>query len=269
MPELAEVEYHRKQWDSLVGQMVCDVHVNPRARIFREIDISLLVDSLRGARLKTSLRHGKRMRFDFAGDVYLGIQLGMTGAMRRLPQSQLSMLDRHDHLVLETAKDLFVFRDSRMFGLVRYAHDAESLSWWPDDKPDVGSSRYTFERMNAFLMRRQQSPIKNVLLDQEGFPGVGNWMADEICWRARIDPRMRCIQLSDAEREALFEAVREVAVDALRVIGKDYSTPPNDWLFTHRWKDGGNCPRPACKAAPLRREKIAGRTACYCPECQE
>jgi hypothetical protein len=36
-------------------------------------------------------------------------------------------------------------------------------------------------------------------LVQERFPGVGNWMADEILWRACIHPSKRCGQLSDDE----------------------------------------------------------------------
>ena len=33
------------------------------------------------------------------------------------------------------------------------------------------------------------APVKAVLLMQERFPGIGNWMADEVLWRAAIHPR--------------------------------------------------------------------------------
>ena len=38
--------------------------------------------------------------------------------------------------------------------------------------------------MEEFLARHPKLPMKAVLLLQPGFPGVGNWMADEILWRA-------------------------------------------------------------------------------------
>ncbi len=268
MPELAEVEYHRKQWDPFIGRSARVAQLNPRARIFREVDPDHLVANIEGRRLLKSLRHGKRIRFDFAGGSRLGIQLGMTGAMRMADLSEREALDRHDHLVLETEDRLFVFRDSRMFGLVRFSAKGEELTWWPEGSPDVGDERYSRDFMLSFLERRGGAILKNVLLDQEGFPGVGNWMADEICWRAEILPSVRCRELSDAQKESLYVSVRAVSDDALRVIGHDYSTPPPEWLFTHRWKDGGLCPLPRCHGEPLVRQKIAGRTACFCRACQ-
>ena len=44
------------------------------------------------------------------------------------------------------------------------------------------------EKVADFLQRRARAPIKAVLLMQERFPGIGNWMADEILWRAAIHP---------------------------------------------------------------------------------
>jgi formamidopyrimidine-DNA glycosylase len=51
----------------------------------------------------------------------------------------------------------------------------------------------------------------------------------------------------------------------MRVIGTDWGRPPDDWLFNHRWMDGGSCPH---TGKPLRREKIAGRTTCWSPAWQ-
>ena len=35
MPELAEVEYYRKQWDAGLGQRVVRIHLHPNTRVFR------------------------------------------------------------------------------------------------------------------------------------------------------------------------------------------------------------------------------------------
>jgi hypothetical protein len=60
-------------------------------------------------------------------------------------------------------------------------------------------------------------------------------------------------------------AAQAVARGAMRTIGRDWSDPPAGWLFRHRWRDGGSCPR--CGAG-LVRETLRGRTACHCPGCQ-
>ena len=50
------------------------------------------------------------------------------------------------------------------------------------------SGFYASRHWTKFLKRRARAPIKAVLLMQERFPGIGNWMADEILWRAAIHP---------------------------------------------------------------------------------
>jgi len=87
--------------------------------------------------------------------------------------------------------------------------------------------------------------------DQGGAPyagtisGIGNWMADEILWRAGIHPKQAAGSLEGAQIKALYHEIRWVCREALRIIGKDFSDPPDSWLFPHRWQKGGTCPAPA------------------------
>ncbi|MSU63269.1 MAG: hypothetical protein EXS31_12875 [Pedosphaera sp.] len=117
----------------------------------------------------------------------------------------------------------------------------------------------------TFFRRHARRPVKAALLMQDGFPGVGNWMADEILWRARLDPRRLSGSLEPTAVLRLWRTVRTVCRGALRSIGRDFSDPPKGWLFHQRWHDGGVCPR---HRAPLRRAQVATRTTAWCPECQ-
>jgi formamidopyrimidine-DNA glycosylase len=63
----------------------------------------------------------------------------------------------------------------------------------------------------------------------------------------------------------LHAALREVCRDSLRVIGKDWSDPPDSWLFNHRWEKGGRCPR---TRGPLLHATVGGRTTCWSPRRQ-
>lgn len=265
MPELAEVEYYRNQWVPALGQTVERVRLHPEKRIFRGEDSTALVRDLKGQAFEAAMRHGKQMCFRFGARHWLGVHLGMTGKLRFAPE--VSPQAKHDHLVLDIrGGGSLVFSDPRLFGRVLYANTTEDPGWWRDLPPEVLADNFTFEWVNGFLDRRAGAPIKAVLLMQERFPGIGNWMADEILWRARIHPATRAGRISRVKRKKLYNCLREVSADALDVIGTDWNRPPDDWLFNHRWKDGGRCPK---TGGLLKREPIGGRTTCWSPMWQQ
>jgi formamidopyrimidine-DNA glycosylase len=204
------------------------------------------------------------MAFVLEGGVWIGVHLGMTGELLCLPG--FPPAGRHDHLVLRTKGGrTLVFRDPRMFGRVQFWQGRGEPPWWRAIAPPLLSKAFTPEALSAFLRRRARSPIKAVLLMQERFPGIGNWMADEVLWRAGIHPRARAGDLGPRVARALHRTLREVCRDALRVIGKDWSDPPDSWLFNHRWEKGGRCPR---TRGPLLHAAIGGRTTCWSPRRQ-
>jgi formamidopyrimidine-DNA glycosylase len=263
MPELAEVEYFRRRWNVGVGQKILEVKINDGKRIFRGNDLPTLQRLLPGAKLIASEARGKQMLFRFSRNAWIGIHLGMTGKLRQEPARFAQT--RHDHLVLRQARQSLVFSDPRLFGRVLFHQGPDLPEWWSRLLPALTSAHFTLERLQAFLRRRARSPLKAVLLQQEFFIGVGNWMADEILWRARIHPRRLAGRLSDAETRALWKAIRFVCTGALRIVARDYSDPPASWLFRHRWEKGGRCPK---DGRELERAAIGGRTTAWCPQCQ-
>jgi len=105
-----------------------------------------------------------------------------------------------------------------------------------------------------------------VLLLQSGFAGIGNWMADEILWRAKIAPLIAAGALTAAQRTRLFRETQFVASESLRIVGPDFGDLPHDWLIHQKWKRDGICPR---HRTPLRKAMIGGRTTAWCPRCQK
>ena len=263
MPELAEVEYFRKRWDAGLGDPVTAVQLHGAKRIFRETDVRALQCRLVRQKLQSSVARGKQMLFRFAGDNWLGLHLGMTGHLRC--EEAGFRPEKHDHLVLQQKKRALVFRDARQFGRVRFHHGAEAPAWWATGGPEIQAPAFTQRVFNDFVRRHARAPIKAVLLLQDGFPGVGNWMADEILWRARVSPRTPAGVLNRAKLTALWRATRFVARAVIKTIGHDYSDPPKNWLLHARWKKGGKCPR---DGMTLRRATIGGRTTAWCPICQ-
>ena len=267
MPELAEVEYFRTRWNPGLGQKIEGVSIHPKARIFRGTNTKAITSAMTGAKLERSEARGKQMLFvakrKTGARAWLGIHLGMTGHLRVEKPGYAPA--KHDHLVFKQTKDVLVFKDARLFGRVLFAQGADEPSWWTRQAPDILSNKFTEEAMAAFLKRRKRAPLKAVLLMQERFPGIGNWMADEILWRAAIHPRQLAGSLTPAMSKNLYRAIRGVCRDALRIIGKRWDDPPKSWLFSHRWAKGGTCPKTGGK---LEHATIGGRTTCWSPKRQ-
>jgi formamidopyrimidine-DNA glycosylase len=267
MPELAEVEYLRHRWDPGIGAAVCRVAVHFGKRCVRDLGPAAVEQTLSGTKLLGSEAQAKQMLFAFGRgrkpSAWVGIHLGMTGELR--VESADFAPGKHDHFVLLQRERALVFTDPRMFGRVRFHAGAERPEWWTSLPPAVLSSEFTRERLARFLSRRSGTPVKALLLMQDLFPGVGNWMADEILWRCRIHPNWRCGRLNEKDVGKLWRESREVCRVALATVAVDFGDPPKGWFFHVRWTAQGRCPR--CDIQ-VKTATIGSRTTRWCPNCQ-
>jgi formamidopyrimidine-DNA glycosylase len=137
--------------------------------------------------------------------------------------------------------------DKRRLGRVRLDPDLTVLG------PDA-------ERITPAVFRqrvgRGTAPVKARLLDQCVLAGVGNLLADEVLWQARVDPRRRVDTLGVEELTALHRSLRTVIRNAIHKGGVHTGT-----IVAHRRTDG-HCPR--CGAA-LQHATVGGRTTWFCP----
>ena len=106
---------------------------------------------------------------------------------------------------------------------------------------------------------RGSTALKARLLDQGVIAGVGNLLADETLWRARLSPLRVAGELSVEELDLLRRELRAAVRDAIR----------NGGVHTGRFmparERGGACPR---GKTPLERDTVGGRTTYWCPTCQ-
>ena len=185
---------------------------------------------------------------------------------------------KHDHLVLCTRDAVLAFNDYRQFGRVLLHHEAMP---WATLPPEPLDPAFTNNHLKNLLERHHRSLLKPLLLDQAIFPGVGNWMADEILWRTRyhpetpvrsVNPRLLRREVRSVCRGALLHVAEKPLANpssklAHHTEAPSWGSPPPSWLFQYRWRDGGTCPRPSCRS-PLQRIQVRQRTTCYCPVCQ-
>jgi formamidopyrimidine-DNA glycosylase len=264
MPELAEVEWFRKKWNAGLGHQIVEVKAHSRKYVFRGTDGDALCENLIGQTLLRSKRSGKQMLFAFSGNNFLFIHLGMTGKTHVEPTDFRE--GKHDHLVLVQHERALVFNDPRQLGHVRFHHGKNKPDWWKDRPPEIDSHEFDRKFFNEFLDRHLKAPVKAALLMQNGFPGIGNWMADEILWRAKVLPSKRIRKLRTSESAAIFRATKWVVRRSLETLGNDFSDPPKNWLIHQKWKRGGICP---IHRTTLSHATVAGRTTAWCPKCQK
>ena len=108
-------------------------------------------------------------------------------------------------------------------------------------------------------LERGTAPIKARLLDQEAIAGIGNLLADQILWQAKVNPATPVDDLSRTDVDRLHRAVRGAVAAA--VDGGGVHTLS---VVPARVRDG-LCPR--C-GTPMSRATIATRTTYWCPRDQ-
>lgn len=166
------------------------------------------------------------------------------------------------------------FTDARRFGRIRLVNcpgeDIRKHSPLKENGPDPVVDLDVFtETYLKGKMRARHVPIKAFLLDQTMISGIGNWVADETLYQAKLHPEQYCDEFGDAEVAKLFESIRYVCQLAVDKLG-DSDQFPEHWLFNHRWGKGGK----GSVAKLPNGEKLAfltvgGRTSCYAPAVQK
>lgn len=166
------------------------------------------------------------------------------------------------------------FTDARRFGRVRLVdcpgEEIRKHSPLVENGPDPVVDTDTFtETYLRGKMRAKHVPIKALLLDQAIISGIGNWVADETLYQAKLHPEQYCDEFGDDEVAKLYECIRYVCQTAVDKLG-DSDEFPDHWLFNYRWGKGG---KDAATKLP-NGEKLAfitvgGRTSCYAPGVQK
>ena len=184
------------------------------------------------------------------------------------------------------------FCDARRFARVRLVPaGADPLAVPPLSRLgfDPVLSMPPLARFRELLARRRGGKLKALLLDQGFSAGVGNWVADEVLWQARLHPEQGVGALLDADADSdgdgdeeggavarLHKSLRGVCETACE-FEADSGRYPDDWLFTHRWTGGKSTTMPdggggGGKGGGHHRIEFVtagGRTSAYVPALQK
>jgi formamidopyrimidine-DNA glycosylase len=203
-------------------------------------------------------RTGKLLLIDSDGPT-LGLRFGMTGRLVVDGHAPISRLEyssaRDDPVWVRFALGFDGLGDLRMV-------DPRRLG---GVQLDPGESHLGVDALSVRpaqlrdLLARSKAPLKAWLLDQGHLAGIGNLLADELLWRAGIDPSRPADSLTAAEMRRLHRHLVGTITD-LAVRGGSHTGD----LQVARVR-GATCPR---DGTPLERRTIGGRTTYSCPRHQ-
>ncbi|MFZ0383988.1 MAG: DNA-formamidopyrimidine glycosylase family protein [Solirubrobacteraceae bacterium] len=246
MPELPEVERARQTLESALGRRIVAVDDHD-SYVCRPHVPGELASALTGHTLATAHRRGKFMWLETDDGPALGLHLGMAGRILVDPEDTT----RWDRFTLEFADGgRLVLRDKRRLGRAVLNPDFSHVG---QDAAEVG--RDDFRR----LIGAGRTPIKARFLNQNAISGIGNLLADQILWQARISPLRSTADLSTEDLDRLRRELRVAVRSAIRKGGAHTGE------FIQARRQDGVCPR---DGHLLSRGRVGGRTTYWCPECQ-
>jgi formamidopyrimidine-DNA glycosylase len=271
VPELPEVEAARRTAERVAaGRRIVAVWCADDP-IVVETPPARLRRALLGRRVLRAGRHGKHLWLELDRRPWLLVHFGMSGGLYTPGRGvRLRSSGSRDwragwpprfaklRLTLDDGGELAI-ADARRLGRIRLRDD-------PRRQPPL--SALGFDALRELpaagrfreLLASRVAPLKAVLLDQSFAAGVGNWVADEVLYQARLAPRRLPRSLSASEAARLRVALHRVLATAVRA-GADSDRYPRGWLFHRRWDRGTVTHR----GEPIRHERIAGRTAAWVP----
>ncbi|NED99969.1 Fpg/Nei family DNA glycosylase [Phytoactinopolyspora halotolerans] len=266
MPELPDVEGFSRVLGRAGGRKVEDVEVLD-AGVLRDTTGPEVRDAVTGSAFGAPCRHGKwlvaplhapgrRHRKDEPSIVF---HFGMTGALIWSPDEGEER-HRHDRLIFATDDGELRFRDMRKLQGVRLMQDDGDVDeLLADSGPDAASidRDELTERLGASRRR-----LKPALIDQSVVAGLGNLLADEILWQARLHPARSSDDLTNDEWRRLFSTMRSVLRQS-EPVGR--VPDRRSWLTGRRDEPEGKCPRCLTR---LRHKPVGGRRTVWCPNCQ-
>ena len=265
MPELPEVEATRENLERwLAGRAIRAVRVLDR-RILGGQGIEEVDRTARGARVRGVARRGKFLRIDLGRRGRLVLHLGMTGSVvaRRKGEED----PPGTRVVIELAGGRrVVFADRRLLGRFQVLRGKVE-----ERVARLGveplSREFTPEAL-AGLLARSRRPVKLLLMDQDRVAGLGNIMASESLFEARIHPARPADRLARDEVRRLHRAIRKTLRRTLRrarapEVKLLEDGAENRFLVYDR--EGEPCPR--C-GGRIRRIVQGARSTYFCPRCQ-
>lgn len=265
MPELPDVESFRRYFKrTSLDQEITEVKSGAKSLV-RRTTFKDFRKKLVGQRFIDAHRRGKFLITEVSEIPEKVIfHFGMTGSFSYSKQRAKKFgRDEYARLTFKFANNYELrWINIRKLGKVYLVTSPNQINLIKEMGPEPLS--LTEQDFLELLEQHSRKNIKAFLLDQRDIAGIGNIYSDEILFQAEIDPHRKIKSLTRPERKKLYEKTQDVLTEASNLTHPGAKFPKS-WLLYSR--DEMECPN--YKTHKLKRERIAGRWARFCPKCQK
>jgi formamidopyrimidine-DNA glycosylase len=267
MPELPDVTvYIEALTERILNQPILKIRIGSPF-VLRSFDPP--ISAVERKKVLALRRLGKRIVFELQDDLFLIVHLMIAGRFHWKPKGakiarkygQAALDFPHGTLLLTEAGT----KKRASIHLVRgeaalQEHDPGGLEVFEASLAQFG------ERLT-----RENHTLKRSLTDPHLFSGIGNAYSDEILHSAQLSPIRLTQQMTDAEIERLYHAIRESLAEWVERLRKERGTgfPEKVTAFRPDMAVHGKYrkPCPVC-GSPVQRIVHAENETNYCAKCQ-
>lgn len=272
MPELPEVETIKSQIFKFLPMEIKKIAFSDKTtRLIKQKDFT----PKKGESIIDLTRKGKFLIFKFDNpNHYLISHLGMSGSWRLSDSFLDDVSGKHAHVVIVTDKKVLSYVDPRRFGHLYFLNKKnfeEKLSSFPMDISEPG---FDAEHIKSIFNQYPNKVLKTFLLDQKHFSGVGNYIACEICARAKLLPTRIVSTLTKKDCAKIKTAIDLIVLGATKSSGTTFS---GGYLDAYGERGAGVehlvvfhqdiCQM--CKKTKVVKTVLGGRGTYHCPHCQK
>jgi formamidopyrimidine-DNA glycosylase len=187
---------------------------------------------------ESTLPKNHQLLLNFQGGTFLTVTVSGWGEVRLLEQSDLP---NHPHLKKGAVSPL--------------------------------SEAFTYEYFDGLfhdLPEGKRVSAKSFIVSEPGLWGVGNGCLQDILHRAKIHPKRQVLELSNDERQRLYQAITHILTQMAELGGRDserdlYDQPGGYRRLMHSKSVGQPCE--FC-GVPIEKAQYLGGAVYFCPSCQ-
>jgi formamidopyrimidine-DNA glycosylase len=185
-------------------------------------------------------------------------------------------LPKKYHLYLAFDDDSFLTMTTQMWGAMELYERGEEQNrqYVRGMKPTPAEPEFTFDYFDALiheLVAGKKRSAKALLTQDQIIPGLGNAIAQDILFRARLSPKHPIADLSVDQRRAMYDAINGTVADIIDQGGRydEFDLHGNRGGYVRLMdKNAVGRPCPGCGGEVKKIQYLGG--ACYfCPDCQK
>ena len=298
MPELPEVQTTVNGLNKKVlSRAFVNVWSDWEKLLKKPADFNSFKKQIKNKKIVKIYRRAKNIIFNLSGDLSLLIHLKMTGHLLvgkwKFENKKWKAIDKKSplndsynrflHIIFFLDNgEMLALSDARKFAKIELWQTKDLEKILEKLGPEPLENNFRFEKFKQALLwqdppslKLRRGKVKQILMIPEIIAGIGNIYSSEILWHAKVMPEKLVQNLNDKELKEIYNATKKVLTLGVSLGGESFSdyrkidgTKGNfddERKVYKRENEICSC----CKKSKIKRIKIAGRSAFFCPTCQK